>query len=59
MNVQGTEVLTFQHKKSKIQATVVTDGMHHCLYTATGRVAFRSIFKAIAWLESHNYNIVI
>lgn len=59
MNYNGTEVLAFYNHRTRHQATIVTDGTHHALYTASGRAIYKKLTQAIAWLESHNYQICI
>lgn len=59
MKCNDLEVLEFYNRRTKHQATVVTDGTHHALYTASGRAIYKKLTQAIAWLESHNYQICI
>lgn len=59
MRYNELEVLAFYNARTKHQATVVTDGTRHALYTASGRAIYKKLTQAIAWLESHNYQICI
>ena len=59
MRCNDLEVLEFYNRRTRHQASIVTDGTHHVLYTASGRSIFRKLTQAISWLESHNYKICI